>query len=82
MDTQHFSTCIELGFIEGDETFDTFTNQQLRNYLDEQAEESKDAVTIEGLDYLVSRELNMNMSNRNAKSRMQGLFSDYHSLLS
>ena len=57
------------------------TNQQLRAYLDEQAEESKDSVTFEGLDELVSKEVVRDMGNRNAKSQIQGLFADYQSLL-
>lgn len=58
------------------------TDEQLRAYLDWEAKESKEAVTLEGLVELIEKKLRMNMDNKNAKSRMQGLFADYYSILS
>lgn len=78
---EHFTSCIMLGFMEGVTSFATLTNTQLRKYLDKQAEESKEAVTLEGLDDIISKELVMNMANKNARSRMEGLFISYHTIL-
>ena len=58
------------------DTFEALTNQKIRAYLDEKAKESKDSVTVEGLDEFLSKEVVMDMANRNAKYRMQGLFAD------
>lgn len=82
VDAQYFTSCIDLGFITGVTSFEDMTDTQLRKYLDDKAEESKDALTLDGLEELVRKKLKMNMDNRNAKSRMQGLFASYHSLLS
>lgn len=81
VDTQHFVSLIELGFVPDVTSFDTMSNQTLRAYLDTISAESKNAVTMDSLDDLVRNELVMDMSNGNAKSRMQTLFADYHSLL-
>ena len=82
VDAQHFTSCIALGFIDNGTSFEDMTDKQLRAYLDKEAEDSKEAVTLEGLDELVARKLRMNMENKNGKSRMQGMFANYHSLLS
>lgn len=81
VDAKHFSSCIALGFIDGVTSFDAMTDEQLRTYLDKEAEYSKDAVTLEGLDELIEKKLKMNMEKKNARSRMQRLFANYHSLL-
>lgn len=47
VDTQHFISCIALGFIDDVTSFDDMTDKQLRTYLDSEAMESKDAVTID-----------------------------------
>lgn len=40
------------------------------------------AVTIDAIGVLLENNLKMNMDIRNAKSRMKGMFANYHSLLS
>lgn len=57
------------------------TNKQLRAFLDDQEMESKEVVTLEGLDKLGKKRLQVNMANTTAKSRMESLFSDWHLLL-
>lgn len=81
VDAQHFTSCIALGLMANVTSFSALTNEQLRDYMADKAEESKEAVTMEGLDTIVSKELIMDMSNRNAKYRMEGLFIRYHSIL-
>lgn len=81
VDAQHFTSCIALGLMKDVTSFAALTNKQLRAYLDDKAKESKEAVTMEGLDAIVSKELVMDMANSNAKSRMEGLFIRYHSIL-
>lgn len=58
------------------------TNGQLRMYLDSEDKDSKDALTVEGLDELMQKKLKMNMDTRNVKSRIQSLFASYHSVRS
>ena len=70
-----------MGFIENVQSLESLDEVILRKYLDTQAVESKTTITVEDLDDVVDKELSMNMSNRNARSRMQSLFVDYHSLL-
>lgn len=70
-----------MGFIEGVTSFDGMTDKQLRKYLDKEAEDSKDAVTLEVLDELMKRKIRMNMDNKNDCLRLQGLFANCHSLL-
>lgn len=81
VEATRFSSCIALGFMKHVMSFDSLTYAQLQPYLDKKAAEWKDPATLVGLNELVSKELVMDMSNRNAKSRMQNLFIDYHSLL-
>ena len=57
------------------------TDKELRAYLEKEAKESKDAVSLDSLDDIVESELAMSMTNMNARSRMQTLFVDYHSIL-
>lgn len=81
VDEHYLILAIALDFIKKVESFEALTNERLRTYLAEEAEESKNAVIIESLDALVEKELNINMENKNARFCMQGLFVDYHSLL-
>lgn len=81
VEATHFSSCTALGFIIDATSFDSLTNAQLRSYLDKQAVKCKDTATLELLDKQVTKELVMHITNRNAKSRIQNLLMDYHSLL-
>ena len=81
VDPEYFESAIALGFIEGATGYDTLTDARLRSYLEEKSKESRDAVTLETLDGIVSRELRTEMSDKNAKSRMQSLFVSYHAML-
>lgn len=74
VDAQNFMYCIELGFIDDVTSFEDMTGAQLCTYLQLEAKESKEAVTIDALDELIEKKPRMNMENRNAKSRMQGCF--------
>lgn len=79
---QHFKLCIKLGFIENVTSFKDMTNEQLRKYLDKEANGLEDAVTLESLNNLVEKKVMMHMDIRNSRSRMQSLFANCHSLLS
>ena len=82
VDAQLLTSTIALGFIPEVENYDALTDKALRTYLDGEAKESRVSINLSSLDEIVSRELRMNMSNRNARSRMQQLFVQYHTLLS
>ena len=81
IDAQLRKSTIELGFIPDVSYYDDVTDEQLRTYLDQESVDSKAALTMTSLDEIVARELRMNMDNRNARSRMQQLFVQYHALL-
>lgn len=81
VNAQYLTSAIELGFINNSELFEALPNARLCTYLDEQVEELEIAITVKNLDALVENELHMNMENRNTRSRIQGLFVDYHSPL-
>lgn len=82
VDAMHFTSRIELGFIEDVTSFDDITNEQVQKCIDKEEEESKDAVTLKTTDELDETRLKMSMDNHNFKSKMQSLFANYHSLLS
>ena len=55
IDSMHFTICIDLGFKDGVISFEAMIDRQLRTYLECKSKESKDAVTLEGVDELVER---------------------------
>ena len=57
------------------------SDKVLRAFLEKNAAESKESISLESLDNLVKKDLHMDMSNREARSRMQSLFVSYHALL-
>ena len=82
VNTQLIISEIELSFIPGVESYEELTHDELREYLEQRAVESKEVVNMESLDGIVSRDLRMNMSTRNARARMESLFIAYHGILS
>lgn len=81
MDAEYLESVLTLGPVSGAETYSEVTDQQLRDYLESKAMESRETVIEDMLDKLVARELYMDMSDRSAKSRMEGLFVSYFTLL-
>eukprot|EP00171_Calliarthron_tuberculosum_P004298 IDg4298t1 len=71
----------QLGLIHDVESYESLSEAALRNYLEGEAAESRETVTLSALDVIVRRELRMNMHNKDASSRMKGLFIDYHTVL-
>lgn len=57
------------------------TDQKLRGYLDTKAQDSDVTVNLSSLDKIVSAELKMDMTNPDAVSRMENLFSLYREVL-
>ena len=55
IDSMHFTMCIDLGFKDVVISFEVMIDRQLRTYLECESKESKDAVTLEGVDELVER---------------------------
>ena len=72
---------ISLGFLQGVEDYEGFSDETRREYMDHKAKQSKDAKTLESLDKLVSNELRMDMTDLYARSRIECFFVAYHSLL-
>ena len=68
VDVEILSASIALGFIPDTTDVNDLTDKALREYLDQEATESRDAVSPSSLDDLVSTELKMDMTNRNARS--------------
>lgn len=81
VDVEFLESSIALGFITDAPDYKSLTDEQVRNFLSKRAEESKEVVTLEKLDGIVSRELRTNMRNTNAAARMQDLFTNYHTIL-
>jgi len=81
VDPEFLEFATVLGFIDGADTVEDLTDEMLRDYLDEQAQESQETVSLTTLDTIVEEELHMDMSDRSARSRMQGLLISCHKLL-
>lgn len=81
VDVEFLTSSIALGFIPDADDFNTVTDEQVRDFLDSRATESKETVTLNGLNDIVQRELRTDMRNKNAKARMQDLFVSYHMIL-
>lgn len=85
----HLKYCVDLvwmesligfEFLEDIISYDFLTDNRLRTYLDSKAKESKDNTTLDRLDSAVSTELEINMSDSSARSRIENLIVSYHSL--
>jgi len=81
VDPEFLESATVLGFIDGADTVEDLTDEMLRDYLDDQAQEAEETVSLATLGTIVDEELRMDMSDRSARSRMQGLFMSYHKLL-
>lgn len=78
---QYLTLAITLGFIKNVESFEYLTNELLRRYMDEEVKEWKTIVTIERLNALIEKELDVDIGIENARSRLQGLLVHYYALL-
>lgn len=81
VDPEYLESAIALDLISDVESESELTDTVLRSYLERKAEESKESVNLDALDMIVERDLHMDMTDRNAKSRMESLFVSYHALL-
>lgn len=81
VDVDFLGSSIDLGFIDGADSYDTITSDLVRSFLESRAKESKEIITLKKLDKIVAEELRMNMWNTDATARMQDLFSQYHTIL-
>lgn len=81
VDAEWIESLIELGFIDGVSLYDDLSKQVLRDYLEKKSEESKNATTIDALGKLVTNNLRIDMTDTNARSRIENLFESYHVLL-
>ena len=80
VDPEYLESAIALGFIEAT-SYDELSEIDLREHLDQKAQESQETITLETLDEIVDINLRMNKKDKNSKSRMESLFVSYHSLL-
>lgn len=81
LDVVWIESLIDLGFIDDVSSYETLTDDQLWTYLDKKSEESKETVTLDTLDDIVSKKLRIKISDSDAESRIENLFVSYHSLL-
>lgn len=63
---EYLKSTIALGLINDVESYDGLTNETLRHYLENEANESHKNVTLERLDSIIKKELRMNMRNNDA----------------
>lgn len=81
VDPDYLESLIALNLIPDVKDYDSLTDDTLRAFLDEKAEESREATNLDSLDIIVEQQLRMDMKDRNAKSRMENLFVAYHTIL-
>lgn len=81
VDAEWIDSLIALGFIESISTVEELTDALLRDYLNGEAQESKEVMNLHSLDDIVKKELRTDMSDSNAKSRMRNLFVSYRAIL-
>lgn len=80
IDDGYLDSSIALGFIPGVSSIDDLTDEILRIFLEEKSSESKETLTLASVDSIVSKKLKMDMRDRSATSRMQGLFISYRTI--
>lgn len=72
---------IEMGIIANKRKYDTLNDNALRQYLENEAADSRSTRTLSGLDAIVRKDLNMDIKNKDARSRMKSLLIEYLTLL-
>lgn len=81
VDIEYLKSTIALGLIPSVSSYEELTGNTLREYLDNEAAESRNTVTLTSLESIIKRELRMDMKNPDGSARMRNLFIDYHTLL-
>ena len=81
LDAEYLQAAILLKRITNVESYDALTDEQLRVFLENKSKESENTITLASLDKIISNSLRMNMNDRDASSRMEGLFISYIMIL-
>lgn len=81
VDIDLLKSSFALGFIPNVACYYDLSDILIRLYLESEATDSKNFLTLLGLDPNVKRNLHMYMKNPNASMRMRSLFDDYQALL-
>lgn len=81
IDREYLESALALGFIPGVDNYDDIIDTVLRKYIEERSQESKDSLNLVSLNAIISDGLEMDMTDRNAKSRIEPLFFSYQKLL-
>lgn len=81
VDSEWLESVIELDYIKGVKSYDELTDANLCEYLESKAEPSKSVVTTDMLDKIFEDSLRMDMTDNDARSRIEDLFVTYKSLL-
>lgn len=81
VDPEIIESALALGSIPDYSDYGTLTDAALLIYLEGKSQESKDSVNLDTLDNLVRTQLRMDMTDKNAKSRMEAFFMSYHKML-
>lgn len=71
VDAEWTDSLIALGFVDSISTVEQLTNEALQDYVDGEAEESKEVITLNSLDEIVKKELHTDIPDSNANSRMR-----------
>lgn len=81
IDGEMVMSLMSLGLFDFVNYYANLSDSELRTYLDNKAEKSKEFITLDVRDNLAKKELRMNISDSNAPSRVKNLFASYRSLL-
>lgn len=71
VNSEWLESLIDLNFIKKVTSYDNQTNDQLRKYLESEAEFLKDVVTMDMLDKIVEQSISITMNDKHAKSRIE-----------
>lgn len=77
---EHTYGAIDLGLLLAAD-YESLEDTTVREYLNKKATESPDNLSVDTLDALFRKELEVNMDDKNATVRMENLFIQYQSLL-
>lgn len=81
VDVDVLKSTLALGLNDSANDYDTINENALRQYLEKEAEDFRETLTLSGLDSIVRKDLKMDMKNKDARSRMKSLLIEYHTLL-
>jgi len=73
VDPEYLESVIALGFLKDVDDYESLSDETLRSYLDDKAKQCEEAATLDSLEKVVGAELQMYMTDPDARSRMECL---------